>query len=227
MHAELATLTRPSQASTGATGGRMGRVIRLVDSREPLDLEALLHWAIARELADLALAGDDVSGWLAPARSGDGCAELLRRFEVGDVSVGGGYGAAGASPSHQDALLIWAIARQELEGEREALQLVRACARSGERPDWGQDLPVVQLRPEWVVKGRQLKARERVVRGGARYCPIRLQDNAEALRLRRAAYRAWWQAMARLAGVMAAAPLITRRCSGFQAPARPWEQLAA
>lgn len=204
------------------------RLLTIVDTRVALDLEALLHWAVGRELADLALAGGGESASALALRSRDGCAELLRRYEAGIGGVGATVSAAGAAMAHPDALMIWARARELLAGDWPALTLVRDCARRRQRPDWGEGLPVVQLRPlETVLVGRGWRARERVTRGGARWCPLRLVDNGQELLRRRALYRVWWRALSRLQPALAALPLSSRRCTAFRAPERPWAEEGA
>lgn len=113
-------------------------------SLEPMDLEALVTWAIRDQKADrtdvalfdLEAAADvDHDGWEPRGSSRDGVAEMLRRGEMGGCRVDGGGVLRGVQPRmHPDAETV-ADAIGRLRSLRQR-GLVLLHARAGERPEW-------------------------------------------------------------------------------------------
>lgn len=138
------------------------------DTRRALDLEALLVWAIRDQMADRTdtalhpveviahfglLRGLPVgAGEYRTGISGDGCAVIANRNEVGAVIDGGGA-IRGVPPRvHPDAELV-ADAVERLPGHQR--RLVLSHARHADRPDWLPLVsPLVAVRQPAESRGR-------------------------------------------------------------------------
>ena len=202
------------------------------DTRKPLDVERLVEWAIARQLADKIVEWRDTpdrdrepSSW-----SGDGTGAVARFGLLGAKVDGSGPGGYATQSLHPDAELVYRTIQEFGRNER---NLILDFARRGRRPKHSP-VHVVQWEPlRWRYNGEtgryeattwQVKERGQR-RRGIRYCPMVLKDRAQELEHARWLYMSWHRAMQQLSDRLCAQAnaFHSYRPLGFSAPEQPWQ----
>lgn len=178
--------------------------------RRDVDIEALLHWAYARQKVDLIVRG------------------------VG-LAVGvGGYGDSAIAHDYVDAT---AIAAQEVHPDAEAVhrwvmaqgwesrRLVIHHAKTFGRPDWMPGA-APRLRGIFRPNGKPVMVTDR--NGRPIYCPLEYLLMEENIAFARARYVLWWETLNAAAhGGTLQASLAAHRIAGFRAPFEPWSAVEA
>jgi hypothetical protein len=199
-----------------AAGGRFDAMLR--DARAPTDVEALLRWAIGRELADAIVEAAERERDSAMPSSGWGWCESMARL---GVVVQGAASSRGALPLHADAEHVYRVARGALDGP--ALMTVRHFAKKGTRPDWNP-FPVISYGPLLTARG---KRRPRVFRlpDGREFCKLVVYDHARELVAHREIWMKWHDALKRIESALLAGDVLTRwRLVLWREPREPWMQ---
>lgn len=195
--------------------------------RVPIDIEALLVWAYARQAVQVIDERGDGPPWLGGLRSGDGCARLAWYGALGARPDGGQYKGL-FSPTPDDAEIIHGVVLT-LDKPARALVINHAKARSV--PAW--DLTAARVAasvPSDRWDGLNGRPKPKVVYTDAKrrwgYCPITIQWLVSPIEVKRAraAYRAWHAALVHIRASLVASNRLGRfRPTGPSRPPQPWQ----
>lgn len=208
--------------------------------RELIDIEDLLHWAVAREYANIhaeqsGLFEGEAAAAGRPLRkiSGDGCAGLARIAGLG-CRPDGGIGMAGGH-CHPDAETAYIAARRAI-GDNEVFVLVMSHAKRGSRPGFGAHIPMFDVRPRLTFDMKPM-----ILRAGGKweYCVLQCVEVGDGplgtgvaypcrnldIEHARREYLLWWGSLARIGALLRSeGKLIRYAPSGPRAPQFPWQR---
>ena len=180
-------------------------------ARSPIDIEALVSWAVRRSGAlpwggtrDRELMFDQ--GLTAKAKRKPHVDWATAEACAG-IAFNGRPIRSRMTPGPDGARVLLAIGMLDPA----AAALVLACGRGGIRPDW---MPGVE--PRLVAKSKRCRKGHR-----RRLAAVWEPCSPEAIRLARDAYRRWHAALTRLADQLDGA-LDVWEIAGFAAPGEPW-----
>ncbi|MGB1214594.1 MAG: hypothetical protein ACPG4X_14615 [Pikeienuella sp.] len=190
------------------------------DTREPIDVQTLVEWAIGAELADLFVEALDGPQRYLGGVSADGCFGVERYGKLGTFIDYSGSGGDAVANCHEDAELVYRQARDILDGP--TLHLVISCARKKTFPVW-DPFPVVTLAREYRWRGRKRVVRVRSLPNGAKYCRLLYRDRGPEIEHYRTLYLWWWDALRQLEYRLMQEDELTRwRLLNWRQPREPW-----
>lgn len=218
----MVSIRRSELASTGAAGAvAHGALQRPWEARGRIDVETLVHWAIATQMVErfasvgLHALEAEASGFLVKARSTCGVARMI---EIGDLGC-----EIDVSGPVRDAVhpVAYAVDRALAGVEWEQALLVRTHARSGSRPTQWQP-PERFIRPaHYAADGVSAAVEyEGPGRKGA-FCSIIIVWDAARQQFGRDTYRRWWDGLDALAWECSKLNL-GFTVDGPPAPREPW-----
>ncbi|MES2814518.1 MAG: hypothetical protein V4720_06450 [Pseudomonadota bacterium] len=183
---------------------------REVARRQVLPIRAALEWAFGNECASLDFAedkGDNVRPGVSPLWT------VLQRGQLGCQVDGGGW----SPPAREADMLASAVANlpAEIEGRRIGRSMairIAELARSGQTPDWGEDLKPQCIPIGWrcenqfgaqavteVVRYEKVTHRGRITEHPVLACPVTYTATAATITQLRRQYQDWVTALAWLA----------------------------
>ena len=191
----------------------------LADMRRDIDIERLLHWAIARQLADRIMeAAHSPEAYLGGV-SADGCWAVLRYQILGTfIDCSGDAPILSNADLHPDAEAVYLAARDVLDPD--ALDFVVSCARRNTRPEWNP-FPVVQIKPDLADRGRRGRVYVNPA-DGARFCMFDLLDRGPEIEHYRTLWLWWYDSLMAIQRAIGRRHLERWRVVEWQQNREPW-----